>query len=630
MSDLVSGGSMSSRFKCSRLEAGLLPDWDTAWTRRLILTFFGRPAFFACVTLLATGSAVCGLLAPYFQKIFVDSLSLGTVHRLEFLSEWKSLMGLAISLWPIAVSLMSLLAGQALVWALRQVSARESAWVQQGLSGEIYRHTLHLHPHSRHGYSVGDLVTYFAQDVSAAGSLVEECLPQILSSLLPLVVAPLAIGLVFDLDFRMVILVAVLGIAVCCFFAWRQAGLFVRYKESTQDRMAVVNEWLQNLKLLRVSGRISAFEQEIRLKRETETARRIAMVTNASAMNACAQVLPQLINLVGLAALISARREALTAGEVFGLLWIFGVFLNLPLRQLPWGLVMAVDGLSSLQRIRSFMREGNTAGNSDESAAASPEKALVSESACALQVEDLKVYSAQGDLLLDVPSFDVRAGEFVAVVGEVGAGKTLLFSALTGEVEPQVRRYTAGQIELTGHPCADWRHIFCLVPQGGFVMNANLRRNLSLEYGDDLPEDATLRKSLLLADFDPERERLPAGLDQPLGERGVNLSGGQRQRLGLARAVQFDRPVVLLDDSLSAVDVETERNLLQTLIMGHWGQKTRILATHRLSALPSVSRTLFLQNGRALGFGTFAQLMSECEEFRSFFEREEEEARVEG
>lgn len=606
------------------------PDWNSAWTRRLILTFCGRPLFFVCAIFLATGSAVSGILAPYFQKIFVDSLTLSMEHEHGFLREGNTLLGVMASLWLIAASFVALLIGQALVWAMRQASARESAWVQQALSGELYRHTLHLHPHSRHGYSVGDLVTYFAQDVPAAGSLVEECLPQILSSMLPLVVAPLAIGLVFDLDFLQVVMVAALGIVVCCFFAWRQAGLFVRYKESSQDRMAVVNEWLQNLKLLRVSGRITAFEEEIRSKREAETKRRIAMVTNASAMNACAQVLPQLINLVGLAVLISARKESLTAGEVLGLLWIFGVFLNLPLRQLPWGLVMAVDGISSLKRIRSFMREGASAGSAALPENSSLEKIASPKPSCALRVEGLKVRSASGELLLDVPFFDVRAGELVALVGEVGAGKTLLFSALTGEVEAEVRCYTFGQNDLTERACSDWRHIFCLVPQAGFVMNANLRRNLSLEYGDDLPEDFELCKSLFMADFDPKRERLPGGLDQPLGERGVNLSGGQRQRLGLARAVQFDRPVVLLDDSLSAVDVATERNLLETLIMGYWGQKSRILATHRMSALPNVSRILFLKKGRALGFGTFSELMSQSEEFRSFLNQQQEEARVEG
>jgi ATP-binding cassette subfamily B multidrug efflux pump len=620
-------GKSAARFS----HGSSLPNWSSAWMWRVVLTFCGRPLFFISALALSTAAAVCGILAPYFQKIFVDGLSGETNPASGALLSFLGVVpGLSMSLWPIAASVAALLAGQVFIWMLRQACARESAWVQQGLSSEIYGQSLHLHPHNRHKYSVGELVTFFAQDVSAAGSLVEDCLPQILSSIFPLILAPLAIGFVFDLHFGSVALVAGLGIAVCCFLAWRQAGLFVRYKDSTQDRMAVVNEWLQNLKLLRVSGRIQGFEQDIYARRQIETERRIAMVTNASTMNACAQVLPQLINIVGLAVLIASRREALTAGEVFGLLWVFGVFLNMPLRQLPWGLVMAVDGLSSLERIRFFMLEKSIDSFEVSVAGHFLSSGVLQAEASSLRVEGLQVFAANGELLLDVPFLSVEEGEFIAVVGEVGSGKSLLFSALIGEIEPRVQSYRAGELDLKPVPVSDWRHLFCLVPQGGFVMNANLRRNLSLEYGEGLPDDGVLRNSLLLADFDPERERLPGGLDQPLGERGVNLSGGQRQRLGLARAVQFDRPIILLDDSLSAVDVETEKTLLQGLLLGHWQHKTRILATHRLSALSCVSRILFLKEGRAIGYGTLAELMRESEDFRHFFNRQQEESLDEG
>jgi ATP-binding cassette subfamily B multidrug efflux pump len=590
----------------------------------------------ALVMVLGAGvlAAVFGVLAPFLQKHFIDSLWLGfssgmAVRPAEGLvSQSDAKLGEYWSqLTFIVAAFLCTLFAQLCSWFIRIRSAAISVAVQKKLAQSVYEQSLYLHPHTRGEFSVGELVTYYAQDVSASGSLSEECLPNLLASFLPLVVAPIAIGMLVGTNLLLVFGVAAFGITICFGMAWRQAALFTAYKDIAQDRLGVVNEWLQNLKLLRVSGRIAEFEAKIREVRIRETQSRMDMVTNASLMNGFSQLLPQLINLAGLSALVVARPQgiaAVTPGEIFGFIWVLGIFLGMPIRQLPWALVNAVDGLSSLRRIHDFIGKPVTRSSYKRTdkieAPVEVEKRQSSQRnpGVAIKVQQLNVVSPGGVSLLALDEFDAAPGELIAVVGAVGAGKSLFFSALTGDIPAHFGSYRIDGQDYSEADPERLRVIFAVVPQQGFVMNADLRRNVGLDYGAQLPADERLRMGLNLADFDPTTERMTADLDTSLGERGVNLSGGQRQRLSLARATQFDRPIVLLDDSLSAVDVVTERNLVRDLIQGYWCNKTRLVITHRLSILPMVSRVLFLQEGRVGGFDRYDELMKQNEAFRRF------------
>jgi ATP-binding cassette subfamily B multidrug efflux pump len=103
-----------------------------------------------------------------------------------------------------------------------------------------------------------------------------------------------------------------------------------------------------------------------------------------------------------------------------------------------------------------------------------------------------------------------------------------------------------------------------------------------------------------------------------IGERGVNLSGGQKQRVALARAHYLGRPIILMDDCLSAVDVDTERKIIDELIAGEWQGQTRILVTHRLSILERVDRVLFFENGRIVEEGRFNEILHRSARVQEF------------
>lgn len=160
-------------------------------------------------------------------------------------------------------------------------------------------------------------------------------------------------------------------------------------------------------------------------------------------------------------------------------------------------------------------------------------------------------------------------------------------------------------------------------------MSASLRENVAFLYDIEAERDNDVEESLRLAQFEIFKERVENGLATEIGERGVNLSGGQKQRVSLARVHFHKAPILLLDDCLSAVDVDTEEKLFSQLLDGAWGERTRLLVTHRLSVLHRVDKIFFMQDGRIIDQGKFNELMSRSQLFREFTQSVEEITNVE-
>lgn len=243
------------------------------------------------------------------------------------------------------------------------------------------------------------------------------------------------------------------------------------------------------------------------------------------------------------------------------------------------------------------------------------------EGALALKVRGLNLRAGSRQLLNNV-SFDIKAGEFVAIVGEVGSGKSLLVLSLAGETAATFETFEmlrgSKTIDASKLPLDERRRKFAYVGQDGFVMSASLRENVMFKYGGTAADDQEVLNSLALAQFRIDGEHLQNGLETEIGERGVNLSGGQRQRVALARAHFLRRPVFLLDDCLSAVDVDTERRLISELIDGAWENRTRLLITHRLSVLEKVDRVIFIEDGAIVASGPFEDLLQTSQKVRDF------------
>ena len=551
-----------------------------------------RPRLKVVIISIATLATLLGLIAPFLQKLFLDIMLGHHVQQLE------GAVGGTTNALVVTIlgACLTMTLAQATTVVLRILCARAGTYLQNDLSREIYLHSLRLTGLARSTKTVGEMVNYYTQDISAAVALIEDFLPSLLSSIIPFIVAPLAVHFFFDLPVGEIYSILFLSSLCLLLMSYRQSKFFSAFKRLAGERLAIVNEWLQNMRIIRILGWTKNFETKIFLKRVEETLNRLNMVTNGSIMNSIAQVAPLLVNVVGVAALIHYRNDKVMPGDIFALLWIFGVFMARPIRNMPWNLVIFLDGQTSCRRLQKFFKM------QEEPQAQRPPTAIYvaragAELGPAVDIKGLNLHIGDKAILKDI-HFEAKAGEFIAIIGEVGSGKTQFLLSLLRDTPAVFDEYkidTHNVLKMSLPELRDW---FSYVPQDGFTMSSSLRDNVAFTY-DFSPEfDQDISASLSLADFDPTHERLESGLNTDIGERGVNLSGGQRQRVGLARAHFHHRNMILLDDTLSAVDVDTEHKLIEKLLTGSWKHCTRILVTHRLSVLEYADRVYVMNHGR--------------------------------
>ena len=223
----------------------------------------------------------------------------------------------------------------------------------------------------------------------------------------------------------------------------------------------------------------------------------------------------------------------------------------------------------------------------------SPESRVDYDDFSALRLQDVS-FDYGREKVLNSVSMSINKGETVCIVGNSGSGKSTLFKLMLGVYEP-----TSGTIQVesadgthsSGARCVN--HLFAYVPQGNFLFTGTIRENV-LFFAEQTPSDEEIKRVLTTAQagfvFD-----LPDGLDTILTERGSGLSEGQQQRLAIARALLSNRPILLLDESTSALDSQTEKELLSAIQALQ--NKTCVLVTHRPAALAIANRVYEILDG---------------------------------
>ena len=212
---------------------------------------------------------------------------------------------------------------------------------------------------------------------------------------------------------------------------------------------------------------------------------------------------------------------------------------------------------------------------------------------------------------------DAAPGQIIAILGAPGSGKSTIVNLL-----PRFYDVTEGQITVDGQDIRNFtlqslRRNVGIVQQDVYLFSATIRDNIA--YGDIHASFEEVVRAAKIAQLHDQIMRLPDGYDTWVGERGVTLSGGQRQRLSIARTVLLDPPVLILDDSTSSVDVETERRIHQAMIAVMQGRTTFVIA-HRLSTVRQADLILVLRDGEIVERGTHQALMARRGIYRDIYE----------
>jgi ATP-binding cassette subfamily B multidrug efflux pump len=193
-------------------------------------------------------------------------------------------------------------------------------------------------------------------------------------------------------------------------------------------------------------------------------------------------------------------------------------------------------------------------------------------------------------------------------VGPTGSGKSTLVSLLPRLFDPPPGTLFLDGVDVRRIPLAELRGAIGFVPQESFLFSATVRENVALGLADHDPERALWAAEL--AQLAGDLESFPRGFETPVGERGITLSGGQKQRAALARALAIDPRVLVLDDALSAVDTETEEQILSG-VRALRGTRTIVLVSHRVSTVKDADLIVALRDGRIVESGSHEELLAQ-------------------
>ncbi len=440
--------------------------------------------------------------------------------------------------------------------------------------------------------TTGDVISRMTVDSEAAVSM-----------LAPL---PFASSVVVLLGFAAVAMVASdpvlggIGLIVIPMLAWvnlryqrRVDALFSEAQDHLGDLSSAVHESFEAVTVVKAFG---AEEREARrLSKVAERLRdaRIKTVRYRSRFESLLDFVPSTA-IVALLLVGSWRVGAgrMSLGELGGFVYLF-TLLSFPLRIIGYALSELPHSRAGLAHVDELISE-------EVLHTCVPER----KRGVGVKIGDLTVvHQGQTKPSLVVEQLLVAPGDSIAVVGETGSGKSTLVGVLSGV------------LAFEGSVLVGQRGV-APVFQETFLFAASLRENLLF---GQVRSDAEIFEALRIADADGFVGDLPDGLDTIVGERGVGLSGGQRQRLALARALLADRDVLVLDDTTSALDPETEANVMRNLLKDR-GATTLVVVASRPSTVSSIGNVVFLVEGQVFERGTHDELVRRCPRYAALMD----------
>jgi ATP-binding cassette, subfamily B, bacterial PglK len=223
-----------------------------------------------------------------------------------------------------------------------------------------------------------------------------------------------------------------------------------------------------------------------------------------------------------------------------------------------------------------------------------------------LVLENISYNYPESDIQsIDNISFSVEKGDFIGLIGPSGAGKTSLVNIILGFMQ-----VNSGSIKFNDQDIQTninlWRTKCAYLPQDIFLINGSLKENITFER-DSINNAKLITKAIELSKLSDFVESLPDGIETSVGDKGVRLSGGQRQRVAIARAIYHQRELLILDESTSALDAETEKNVMEELI-GLRNEKTIIAIAHRISTLKECNKIFKLNAGKLEGPFSYTEI----------------------
>ena len=309
-----------------------------------------------------------------------------------------------------------------------------------------------------------------------------------------------------------------------------------------------------------------------------------------------------------------------TAGELVTFIGYFDLLIW-PMMALGQIFTMRSRAKTSLRRVTSFLDQEEEIHNIKDPIIL---KGIKGE----IEFKDFSFSYPDGqDNSLSNVSIKINKGETVGIVGKIGSGKTTLVNSLLRLYNIPKGKIFIDGIDIMDCEIASLRNVIAYVPQDNFLFSDKLRNNIAFS-NKDLPFE-NIKNAAIFADVDSNIVNFKDGYDTISGERGVTLSGGQKQRISIARAYIKESPIMIMDDSVSAVDIKTEETILSHIKENRKNMTTLVVAS-RISTVQSLDKILVLNNGNVEGFGTHKELLKVSPTYQKMVYLQELEKEVEG
>lgn len=547
------------------------------------------------------------LLIPEFTGNIIDGL---TSHILDLKGVLSILMVLIISSLVVVLGRMC--------W--RMCIFGVSRKIENGIRDELFQHLETLSMRYFNTHKTGDLMANFTNDLEALRNSLG---PAIVSSFDAIVLTILVLYKMMtqvDLRLTLMVLVPMVMIAIGGYYF---GEIMERRFSEKQEAFASLSDYVQES----ITGErvIKAFCQENLQANHFAKVNQNNYEKNMRVVKMMATMLPLLDFVVGLTyviALVYGGYLTLTTQITLGKFIAFNQYIG----RLVWPMIALGDALTTFSQGRAAMGR----------------ILHVFEKTSEIQeISSPVVHQAKGDIVFENVSFaydkqevisrlnlHIQQGETLAIVGRLGSGKSTLASLLMRLYDPTKGRILIDGQDLKTLALKPYRSSIAYVPQDSFLFSDTLENNLMFGVENKTKED--MIEACQMACIHDNIMGFPANYQTMVGERGVTLSGGQKQRSSIARALIKDSHVLILDDALSAVDTDTEEQILNNLKHSQ-NHKTTIIIAHRISTIMSADHILVLDEGKMAEYGTFDELMALNGIFKEMFDQQQlEKQAIEG
>lgn len=555
-----------------------------------LIPYLKRHALFywaglGCLLVTNTGQ----LLIPQWLKSAVNHLAEGQ-PRPEFIAGVVG--GMLLTALVIALGRVG--------W--RYFLAGASRRIEAELRQNLVDHLLTLSPSFYSGQKTGDLMARATNDLEA----VRNSIGMALVALTDAVFLSGSILVILMVQNPVLGLLIISPLPVITVLIVTQGGIVgQRFKKIQEEYSALSNFVQEHLAGNRI---VKAFTQEASVDQKFLEANLAFRDANMQLVRLWGFFFPVIAALSGVSALLllyfggrAVMAGTLSPGDFTAYLSYIGMLIW-PLMGAGMVVNMLQRGAASLKRINEILKTEPEIRSPETGAFPGPQH-------FDLRLEGLTHrFSPEGPAVLTDVSLEIPEGTFLGILGRLGSGKSTLGSLLPRLFDPP-----PGTIFLDGRDVRDYdltalRRCFSVVPQTTFLFSDSIRNNIA--FGNAGADEAKLRHMAELSTISRDIDTFTQGWDTEVGERGVALSGGQKQRLSLSRALAADAPILILDDALSAVDVETEEKILRHLKEARKG-RTNLLISHRVNTLKNCDLIIVLDQGRIVQQGTHAQLMAQ-------------------